>query len=268
MVRTKFQADRHGFPFVNSWRMKPDERVELRQTLVAGSGPAVDSAGGGPFGMLRNLVKPQLSAWIDNALPDYYGLCGGMAFAAADYFRAGKPVPSGLNPSITPDSDDPTDKALRDYLWRRQLESLKPNASVLLFWMLMLHLPLPAGGPDWLRDRTREQLANLPKFLAHGPWPLCLIGSSTSPFNNHQVLATGVDDQGDGTATVYIYDSNCPGAEQTIQLDLRGEMVQAVESCPSPERGPLRGFFVEHYTPAPPPDLPRGSRPKPDLRTG
>jgi hypothetical protein len=213
--------------------------------------------------MIRAMVLPQLNSWIDSALPDYYGLCGGMAFAAADHFRAKKPIPYGLEPAVTPNSDDPIDREIRDYLWKRQLESLQPNAPVLLTWMMMLHLPIPGAGPVWLRDRTREQFAHLSAFLAHGPWPLCLIGSSTSPFNNHQVLAVGLDANGDGTGVIYLYDSNCPGSEQTIALDLRGEMVQAVESCASPERGPLRGFFCEHYAPATPPDLPRGSRPKP-----
>lgn len=266
MARTAFRAEEHGFPFINAWKMKPEERVELRQTLAAGTGQAIGAAGSDPLGLIRGMVRPQIDAWIDAALPDYYGLCGGMAFAAADHFRARRPIPYGLDPATTPNSTDPADSAVRDYLWRRQLESLRPNAPVLLAWMMMLHLPIPGAGPRWLRDRTREQLANLPKFLAHGPWPLCLIGSSTSPFNNHQVLAIGVDDAGDGTATISLYDSNGPGREQTIQLDLRGEAVRAVESCPSPERGPLRGFFCEHYAPATPPDLPRGSRPKPDHR--
>jgi hypothetical protein len=237
--------------------------VELRQTLTGATGEAVGSVGSDPFGMVRSMVSERLGSWIDTALPDYYGLCGGMAFAAADHFRAGRPVPHGLDPQTTPNGDDPVDKALRDYLWKRQLESLKPNASVLLSWMVMLHLPIPGAGPRWMLDRTREQFNNLHAFLAHGPWPLCLIGSSTSPFNNHQVLATGVVSNGDWTGTIFLYDSNCPGREQTIELDLRDEQVQAVESCPSAERGPLRGFFCEHYTPADPPDLPTGSLPKP-----
>lgn len=262
-MKTAFQVEQHGFPFVNSWRMKEGERAQLRQTLAAGTGEAAGAAGNDPFGLVRSMVTTQISTWIEGALPDYYGLCGGMAFAAADHFRAGKPIPHGLNPSVTPDSDDPVDKAVRDYLWKRQLESLGPNASVLLTWMMMLHLPVPGAGPLWLRDRTREQFNNLFSFLKHGPWPLCLIGASTSPFNNHQVLAVGAVSNGDWTGTIYLYDSNGPGKEQTITLDLRGDVVQAVESCPSPERGPLRGFFCEHYTPATPPDLPRGSKPKP-----
>jgi hypothetical protein len=263
MAKTAFRPETDGFPFINAWTMKPDERSAMRQTLTASTGEAANSVGSDPFGMIRAMVTTQVGAWIDAALPDYYGLCGGMAFAAADHFRARKPVPHGLEAALTPNSDDPVDKALRDYLWQRQLESLRPNAPVLLSWMVMLHLPIPGAGPGWLRDRTREQFNNLPSFLAHGPWPLCLIGSSTSPFNNHQVLAIGAEDHGDGTGVVYIYDSNGPGREHTLRLDFRGELLQAEESCPSPERGPLRGFFCEHYAPAPPPDLPRGSMPKP-----
>lgn len=264
MPKTNFKPAEHGFAFLNAWTMHPTERSQLRQTLVASTEQAAGSLGNDPFGVVRSMVTSTVGSWINAALPDYYGLCGGMAFAAADHFRAGKPVPHGLDPATTPNSDDPVDKALRDYLWQRQIESLGPNAPVLLSWMAMLHLPLPFAGPAWLRDRSREQFANLKTFLAHGwPWPLCLIGSSTSPFNNHQVLAIGVDDPGDGTGTIYLYDSNGPGREQTIMVDFRGPVLQAVESCPSPDRGPLRGFFCEHYSPAPPPDLPRGSAPKP-----
>lgn len=252
-MKTAFQPEKHGYPFINSWRMKPEEGARMRQTLTQSAGAAAGSVGNDPFGMIRGMVSQALDGWIDAATPDYYGLCGGMAFSAADHFRAGLPVPTGPDPGRTPDSDDPNEKAIRDYLWRRQLESLQPNAGVLLSWMVMLHLPVPGAGPTWLRDRTREQFKNLGLFLAHGPWPLCLIGSSTSPFNNHQVLAIGVDDHGDNTGVIYLYDSNGPGHEQTIAIDMRGEVVQASESCPSPERGPLRGFFCMHYTPATPP---------------
>ncbi|MFV9506270.1 MAG: hypothetical protein AB4911_17100 [Oscillochloridaceae bacterium umkhey_bin13] len=265
-MRTAFKPEEHGYPFVNSWQMKPSERADLRQTLAHSANEASRSVGNDPFGMIRSMVLPQLSAWIDASLPDYYGLCGGMAFSAADHYRARLTVPHGPDPQRPPDSDAPEEKPIRDYLWRRQLESLQPNAGVLLSWMVMLHLPIPSAGPTWLRDRTREQVNNLGGFLHHGPWPICLIGTSTSPFNNHQVLAIGLDNPGDGTATVYVYDANGPGREQTITLDLRGSAVQAVESCPSAERGPLRGFFCMHYTPQIPPDLPRGSKAYPDRK--
>lgn len=269
MAKTGFRPEQHGYPFINSWRMRPEERAEMRQTLTMSTKEAAGSVGDDPFGMIRAMVTSTLGSWIEGALPDYYGLCGGMAFSAADHFRAGLPVPTGPDPARTPDSDLPDEKPIRDYLWRRQLESLQPNAGVLLSWMVMLHLPVPGAGPTWLRDRTREQFKNLDLFLTHqGPWPICLIGTSTSPFNNHQVLAIGLDDNGDQTGTIYLYDANGPGGEQTIKIDMRGEVVEAVESCPSPARGPLRGFFCMHYTPATPPaDLPRkGSAPRPAPR--
>ncbi|RRR74459.1 MAG: hypothetical protein EI684_07080 [Candidatus Viridilinea halotolerans] len=253
MPKTNFQPAQHGYPFVNAWKLRPAEQTQLRQSLTQASGEACGKLGNDTFGLLRSMVTPALNTWIDNALPDYYGLCGGMAFSAADHFRAGVPVPTGPEPWRTPDGDDPQERALRDYLWRRQLESLQPNASVLLWWMLMLLLPIPGGGPNWLRDRTREQVQNLPAFLSHGPWPICLIGSSTSPFNNHQVLATGIEQHSADQATIFLYDANGPGREQTIEIDLRGAGVQATESCPSAERGALRGFFCMHYAPAPPP---------------
>jgi hypothetical protein len=104
---------------------------------------------------------------------------------------------------------------------------------------------------------VREEWVELKGHIDAGhPWPLCLIGTSVSPFNNHQVLATGYDDHDDGTGVIFVYDMNDPGKEQTITLDMRGEILAAVESVPNADRGPLRAFFCEHYTPDPVPDLP------------
>jgi hypothetical protein len=86
------------------------------------------------------------------------------------------------------------------------------------------------------------------------PWPIGLVGTTKDPFTNHQVLACGYDERGDGRGTIYIYDMNCPGAEQTIELDFRGESLLADESCPG-GRGSLRGFFCEDYTPSQPPSV-------------
>ncbi len=266
-MHTNFQPETHGYQFINAWKLKPAEHAAARQSLSRATGEALEATGANdPFGLLRGMVGPQIEGWIEASLPDYYGLCGGMAFSAADHFRAGKPVPHGSDPRHTPDSDDPDEKPIRDYLWQRQLESLQPNAGVLLSWMVMLHLPLPGAGPAWLRDRTREQLKNLELFLAHGPWPICLIGSSLSPFDNHQVLAIGVEQGDSESGTLFLYDSNGPGRTQTIQIDLRSAPISAVESNPNPARGPLRGFFCMHYTPETPPDLGLGHRPHPDQR--
>ena len=261
MAMTSFRPEEHGFAFVNSFTFDQGEHAEIRQTLaapVAQQSAAVGESGNffsGIGDFLSNSVFKQLEHWIDEALPDYYGLCGGMAFTAADYYRAGKPLPRGKDYYDIPQGNDPYQRALRDHLWTRQLQSLRENAPILINWMFMLHMPF--GGTDWLLDRTREEWEKLKVHLNQDdPWPICLIGSSTSPFNNHQVLAIGYEDPGDGTGTLYVYDMNGPGCDQTITLDMRGKELVAIESCPNAERGNLRGFFVEHYTPASPVDLP------------
>ena len=80
------------------------------------------------------------------------------------------------------------------------------------------------------------------------------MGTTNDPFSNHQVLATGYDDDGGGRGTIYLYDMNCPGAEQTIRLDFSGESLLAEESCLG-ARGKLQGFFCEEYLPVRPPAL-------------
>jgi hypothetical protein len=178
-----------------------------------------------------------------------------MAFAAADYYAAGAPLPRGVGYSDIPQDSTPRGRALRDYLWERQTQSLRLNAPQLLHWMAMLHLPF--AGPSWLLGRVREEWATLKAHIDAGrPWPLCLIGSSASPFNNHQVLAYGYDDHGDDTGVINVYDMNAPGREQTITLDMRGHALAAVESVPNAERGPLQAFFCERYAPAALPTLP------------
>src|SRR5687767_10945178 len=215
MPRTAFKPEVNGFAFVNSWQLDRGESQQMRQTLVGSVHSADDAQPGGLGAFLSNSIAPQIEAWIEGAMPDYYGMCGGMAFATADYFAAGRPLPRGLDYHDVPQDSTPYGRALRDYLWGRQLQSLQLNAPRLLHWMAMLHLPLPFAGPDWLLDRTREEWDELKGYIDQGrPWPLCLIGSSVSPFNNHQVLATGYDDRGDRQGVIYLYDMNDPGKEQ------------------------------------------------------
>jgi hypothetical protein len=245
----------NGFAFVNSWKLDKSESQQMRQTLTSSTSGVSASDSGGVGGLISNSIAPQIERLIDGAMPDYYGMCGGMAFAAADFFAAGAPLPRGSGYSDIPSDATPRGRALRDYLWARQIQSLQANAGTLLHWMIMLHLPF--AGPAWLNERTRAEWAALKGHIDAGrPWPLCLIGNSSSPFNNHQVLAIGYDEVGDQAGTIHVYDMNAPGKDQTIALDMRGPELAAVESVPNAERGALRGFFCERYTPTPLPDLP------------
>lgn len=256
MSKTHFRPDTHGFAFVNSWSFNSSESHTMSSAMSGAIDDALNvllkplAAIGGP------LVSTKLQEWVGSAVPRSYGLCGGMAFAALDYYKTGEPIPRGKNRQDRPEPDHPQGKVLRDYLWKRQIESMVENGPTLLAWMGMLHSLLPFGGAGWLLDRTKEEWATLKQHIDRDePWPLCLVGTSISPFNNHQVLAYGYDDPGDGTGIIYLYDMNCPDRETKIYLDLRGAELVAQEECPCTNRGELRGFFCEVYREASPPTV-------------
>lgn len=254
MKKTLFKPETHGFAFVNSWSFDSSENNRMSSALSGTIDDAISlllkplAAIGGP------LVSSRLQEWIGSAIPRDYGLCGGMAFSALDYYKAGENIPRGRDYHDQPGRDHPDGKVLRDYLWKRQIESTVDNGPTLLAWMGMLHSILPFGGSHWVLDRTKEEWDTLKAHLnREEPWPICLVGNSFSPFNNHQVLAYGYDDPGDGTGLLYVYDMNCPNRENTIHLDFRGDELVAQESCANSNRGPLQGFFCEVYKDASPP---------------
>jgi hypothetical protein len=120
-------------------------------------------------------------------------------------------------------------------------------------WMFILNV-LPR--PDLLLSRTKNEWVKLKQNIDSGrPWPICLIGTTSSPFDNHQVLAYGYTDNGNGTGTIFMYDNNQPDVEATINLDFRGSQLQATESKKSTKRGPLKGFFCTSYQFNSPPEV-------------
>ncbi|MEK7994929.1 MAG: hypothetical protein AAB403_14080 [Planctomycetota bacterium] len=150
------------------------------------------------------------------AIPGVYGLCGGMAFAARDYFEAGLAPP--------PDTTPPTSGPLFDYLWIRLLASFNlinvpPGPAK---YMHLMHPALPdhetwasnAGlaprGRAWVM--INEEWPKIRGDIASGhPSPLGLVTiKSLDPsrvFDNHQVLAYGYEL--DGTdLVIYVYDPN------------------------------------------------------------
>jgi hypothetical protein len=263
VAKSTFRPGANGFAFSNSWTLDEVERAEMRRILRT----AVDSAMvmlspifGGALSLFG--VGAKLAEWAAGSFPDSYGLCGGMAFGASDYYRSNMALPAGKGPSDQPTRTTPGGAALRAYLWKRLIDSLIINAPTYLAWMAVLHL-IPRefpffGGHPWLRDRSREHWQILRGHIDTGqPWPIGLIGSNKDPFSNHVVLAYGYDDAGDGTGTIYIYDPNCPGAtEHTITVDFRSGMLLTSESCGNRTGWtPIRGFFCNGYTPLPPPTL-------------
>jgi len=258
MPKTGFRPETDGFAFVNSWTFDATESQIMRDLMRA----AIDAALHiltGPFALILRAVGADraLAEWIASGVTQQYGLCAGMSFTALDYYKAGLVLPRGTGYNDRPERTTPEGTRLRDYLWRRQMDDNTASAATFLAWMLVLHL-VPkevGGGHPWLRARSWEQWAQLKAHIDAGdPWPIGLLRSGKDPFGNHAVLAYGYDDPGDGTGTIYIYEVNRPGGEQTIRLDFRGEMLDALESCPpGPGWTPIRAFACESYGWVPPP---------------
>jgi hypothetical protein len=184
-----------------------------------------------------------------------------MAYASLDYFnRPEVHFPRGSTPQLQPTRGSSEGGRLRSYLWRRLINSLTFNVPTFLIWMAFLHtIPEDSflkGGPRWLARETIKQWNILKRHIdANEPWPIGLVGTTTDPTLNHQVVAIGYEDDHAGSGTIYLYDMNCPNTEQTIQITFNGETLTMVESCKNDQRGPLQGFFCEQYLPNPIPPI-------------
>lgn len=178
-----------------------------------------------PFGRSRELG------------PIAYGLCGGMCFAALDYYHARLPVPGQTR---VPRPGDP----LFRYLWKRQMDSFQ----------------LPTGPLRILRWMTRGDASvagstiqsEFPKLQDSMAWlqPSVLLmiyaRSWEDPTQNHQVVAVGYDlDEVTQKASIFLYDPNYPSKEPTLDVDLgspSGAFKQSTGETP-------RGFFLQRYRP-------------------
>ena len=218
---TGFTPSTSGLHYPNSWPSEPDVTIAT------------------PFGSIP----------IGDASN---GLCGGMAFAAADLFVAKRQPPET-------DQNPPADSPAFDYIVRRLIDSFNIPAGVAEYyeWMVLgredVGFGLVIHGTSY--RTVEEELPKLRKAIDKGtPCPLGLIlVNSTNPMDlgkNHQVLAYAYDDNG-STTTVSVYDSNVPDTEVTITF-----------STAHPERGTkfsysgneaeLFGFFTVPYRPADP----------------
>jgi hypothetical protein len=217
-------------------------------------------------------------------IPGRYGRCGGMAFAALDLFLAGWPVDERLG--TTPPDSGP----VRDFIFRRLLDSLEDNAGTFLQWSVELHLlpvlsrlataalgavagsaggvlgtalggylgsqvdVLRLGGEKLLVGKTAEQMHTLRARLDRFPaWPIGLVyGDKANPTDQHQILAIACkDDSGSGLLGLSVWDNNHGNREDFCQVDLRGDGLSVL----GPSR-PVKGIFCERYARAePPPEL-------------
>lgn len=188
------------------------------------------------------------------------GLCGGMVFAALDYWKQGDPPPSDATPP-------PTGTPLFNYLVRRLIDSWDIPGGPLTYLKLMSPWlpdgddrvgPISMHGRSW-RMAVREWPAIKSSIDAGNPCPLGLVKlKSANPLDlghNHQVLAYGYDQ--DGTAiTMWLYD---PNQSDTDEVALRFDIARpsapiAVTMQPNASDPPeVICFFRVGYGPKTPP---------------
>lgn len=211
--------------------------------------------GAAAFGWVgRLLISRGIEALRDKLESDLaqgYGLCGGMCFAALDFYMSGLPVPRGQHANDQPASGTP----LRTYLWKRQFDSLVSDGARVMAWLITLnYIPqgrLFRGGSARLLARSKEEWARLKAFVDAGePIPLGLVRDTENVYYNHQVLAIGYDKMDEAHGTIYLYDPNCPDKESSISIEFGQRLLDGRESCNAP--APLRGFYCEGYKPSDP----------------
>jgi hypothetical protein len=212
VVKTTFKSLEHGFQFINRFPFPFSVSFKL------------------PFAGEINLGDI------------VYGLCGGMCFAARDYFVAGKSVPAYAKVD-----EIPSDFLL--YLWNRQLDSLGLLVvPKVIEWMLR-------NDNDVGRLTAQYEIPKIRRRLDQGqPVVIALIRvqRGDDPTRNHQVLAMGYDlDDVTKRITLFLYDPNHPAQEPTISLNLAHPSlgIEPVQSTGEP----LRGLFMIKYKPQTPP---------------
>jgi hypothetical protein len=135
-------------------------------------------------------------------------------------------------------------------------------------WKLTLKISpefIGGGAPALLR-RSRDEWEILKNTLVRRgghPCPLFLIGEQWDPLQDHQVLAFGYEQSSDRrTDKIFVYEPNCPGCEQLIELDFTGSInnkLQSPDACTfknnqDPDIA-LRGFFCAQYSLVSPPTV-------------
>jgi uncharacterized protein YgiM (DUF1202 family) len=176
-----------------------------------------------------------------------YGLCGGMCFAALDFYHANKSRPDYVK-------REEIDRKLFTYLCERQLESLQVSVLVkIIDWMLREDKELS-------ERMNRSELPRLKRSLDKGePQVLCLIRTQGfgNPTMNHQVLAIGYTIDDSGQTLISLYDPNHPGKEPEICVKPERPVMRLQQSTGEA----LRGFFIVPYRvrkniPLPPREMP------------
>jgi hypothetical protein len=238
--QTEFLPSRNGFAFANAFPHVPAKEIDLVVTKV-------------PLGDASN------------------GLCGGMVYAALDYFVAQRPLPPNDPPAADGTIPAPGSGPLFDYLVDRLLDSWKADglngcpAGVTYYHLMSSTVPdeerfwtrfSPWHSRAWVmaKDAWPKVKGDID---AGRPSPLGLIRVLTwDPMqigHHHQVLVWGYSLDG-SALSLNIYDPNMPGRDDVaLQLDISSLRHKIVVSRTPPSSWPIHCFFRPGYSPRQPP---------------
>jgi hypothetical protein len=179
------------------------------------------------------------------------GRCGGMAYAALDYFIAGIPVPAYRSSLFSPSSVPPDGHWLADYILIRLMNSFwTPSAINFVDWTVR------SDHQTWFhpgvtRMTKEREFPKLQKAIDGGtPVVLGLVGADNLGDvgnRNHQVVAYGYERHPQAGMIVFVYDNNYPDTEVVLSSATGSPHFDSTHGRA------WRGFFVHDYVHVNPP---------------
>jgi hypothetical protein len=181
------------------------------------------------------------------------GRCGGMAYAALDYFFNNIPIPRRT--TTPPDGD-----VLADYILTRLFHSFSvPTAQKFVQWSFVHPHDIWLGDgarnlsnrietPRIMRELDRGTPVVVGLVNAHIPnWDLSQLREIGD--RNHQVVAYGYRHYpSNGIVQFFIYDNNFPNMQVILSMNTRtSEITYTVPRPGNVETTSLRGFFLHDY---------------------
>lgn len=220
MPTLSWRTDSDGFAFLNTWALDDTERSVL-SGLAPGVVASTVAAVIGPL-VLDPITLTALTATLTVAAQGYlqfghldgYGLCGGMSYLGLDYWSARAALPRGAHEFDQPNrTGGAVPSQLRNLIWARLLDSLQSGGVLqrTLEWSLLLNqIPKElGGGAQRLLANTKNEWIVLEARIDSGqPCPIGLVYFKRNVWDQHQILAYGYEDHGNGTATMQVYDCN------------------------------------------------------------
>jgi hypothetical protein len=224
---TDFRPSQHGFPFDNHWDPgTPLTTIDLGVAQI-------------PIGDASN------------------GLCGGMVYAALDYWGNSLTVPQRRPDPAAPGTP------LYDYLVKRLIDSFDlPALPARLLTIMNPAYPDTGSAGTPLEGRApiiiRESWQQIRSWIDSGfPAPICLqnIESAlpTDLGHNHQTAAWGYQMDGN-QVTLFTYDPNIPGDDTvSVQFNASDVLSPPSISVSNPHQDQVFCFLTTAYTKSDPP---------------